>query len=203
MPCSTRSVAASPAANPGSSARAAPAGHILLVDDDSAIRGHIALLLRGSGYRVDTAGDGGTGLIALYFNPYDLLITEHEMPKLSGLDLLRRMRACPLLLPAIMISGFIPWEEADLEWSLRPGAVVEKPFSFGALLAKVRMLLPGRSDRFGRRIRGSPAALPSRNLSPTPVILKNRPLTATNAAPPARHAAPGLAACRAFSPSGC
>ena len=144
MPCSTRSVAASPAANPGSSARAAPAGHILLVDDDSAIRGHIALLLRGSGYRVDTAGDGGTGLIALYFNPYDLLITEHEMPKLSGLDLLRRMRACPLLLPAIMISGFIPWEEADLEWSLRPGAVVEKPFSFGALLAKVRMLLPGR-----------------------------------------------------------
>jgi len=52
------------------------------------------LLLRDAGYEVDTARDGGAGLIALCFNPYDLLITEHDMPTLTGLDLLRRMRAC-------------------------------------------------------------------------------------------------------------
>jgi DNA-binding response OmpR family regulator len=90
---------------------------------------------------VDTAADGSAGLIALCFNPYDLLITEHEMPKITGFELLRRARACPLHLPAIMISGFMPWDEADLESLIRPGAVMEKPFSFAALLANVRTLL--------------------------------------------------------------
>jgi DNA-binding response OmpR family regulator len=145
-PCSMRLAAAYPTENNGRPDRAASAGHILLVDNDSVIRGSIASLLRGAGYRVDTARDGGAGLIALCFNPYDLLITEHDMPRLTGLDLLRRMRACPLLLPAIMISGFIPWEEADLLRLLRPGAAMEMPFSFASLLAKIRMLLPGRPE---------------------------------------------------------
>lgn len=106
----------------------------------------IASLLRMSGYRVDTAGDSGAGLIQVCFNSYDLLITEHDMPNLTGLDLLRRIRACPLYLPAIMISGFIPWEESDLDCVLRPGAVLEKPFSFGSLLTKVHEFLHGNQD---------------------------------------------------------
>jgi DNA-binding response OmpR family regulator len=51
------------------------------------------------------------------------------------------VRTGPLDVPAIMISGFMPWDEADLEWLLRSGAVMEKPFSMADLLAKVRSIL--------------------------------------------------------------
>ena len=124
-------------------APAAPRGRILLVDGDSAIRGILTGLLEDAGYRVRSAIDGEAGWEALRAARFDLLITDHEMPGLTGLELLRRVRADPLPLPAIMISGFMPWDEDDLEWLLQPGAMIAKPFSFGALLAKVRELMDG------------------------------------------------------------
>lgn len=143
IPRGSRSAAASAAADAAGPDRAAAAGHILVVDDDPGICGIIALLLRGAGYRVDCATDGEAGWDAFCADSFDLLIIDHEMPKLTGLELLRRVRAGLLPTPAIMISGFMPSGEADLEWLLRPGAAMEKPFSFGALLAKVRELLNG------------------------------------------------------------
>jgi DNA-binding response OmpR family regulator len=142
-PRGRRSAAASSGADAEGKGRAASAGHILVVDDDPEIRKIIALLLSGAGYRVDCAADGEAGWDALCADSFDLLIIDHEMPKLTGLELLRRVRAGPLHLPAIMISGFMPSGEADLEWLLRSGAAMEKPFMFGALLAKVRELLNG------------------------------------------------------------
>ena len=124
-----------------SARRAASAGHILLVDDDAEIRGLIALLLGDAGYRVGCAADGEAAWSALCAEQFDLLITDHEMPKLTGLDLLRRVRSGPLDLPAIMISGFMPWGEADIEELLPPGAMVEKPFPMVDLLGKVRSFL--------------------------------------------------------------
>lgn len=150
-PRGSRSSVASSAADAEGPGRAAAAGHILVVDDDREICKIIALLLRGAGYRVDCAADGEAGWNALCADSFDLLIIDHEMPKLTGLELLRRVRAGPVPTPAIMISGFMPSGEADLEWLLRPGAAMEKPFSFGALLAKVRELLSGSPA-------GSPAA---------------------------------------------
>ena len=121
--------------------RAEGAGHILVVDDDSEIREIIAVLLKGVGYRVTTAADGGVGWIALCTHPYDLLIADHMMPRLTGLELLRRVRAVPLALPCILMSGAIPWEAPDLPALLSPGAVVEKPFSLLELRTKVAELL--------------------------------------------------------------
>jgi len=116
---------------------------ILVVDDDSEIREIIAVFLRRAAHQVDTANDGGAGWVALCANAYDLLITDHMMPKLTGLELVRRLRAVPRALPCILISGEPPWHEADL-WSLmQPGAVVQKPFALGDLLAKAQVLLAG------------------------------------------------------------
>ncbi len=138
-----RSAAATGSARAGDPERAAPAGRILLVDDDSAIRGILTGLLENAGYRVRSAADGEAGWDALRAARFDLLITDHEMPRLTGLELLRRVRADLPPLPAIMISGFMPWDEDDLDWLLQPGAAIAKPFSFGALLAKVRELMDG------------------------------------------------------------
>jgi len=143
-PASARSAAEPTAASAENLDRTASAAHILAVDDDPEIREIMAVLLRGAGYRVDTAGDGGAAWGALCARPYDLLITDHLMPKLQGLDLLRRVRAVPLTLPCILISGEIPWLARDLPALLQPGAALEKPFSLRELCDKVReLLLPG------------------------------------------------------------
>jgi DNA-binding response OmpR family regulator len=127
--------------------RAASSAHILLVDDDPAIRGTVTFLLEGAGYRVGCAADGEAGWHALCAAPSDLLITDYEMPKLTGLELLRRVRAVSRRLPAILMSGRLPQGEADLESLLHPGAVIPKPFSISALLAKVHELLHGSLTR--------------------------------------------------------
>jgi len=116
---------------------------ILVVDDDSEIREIIAVFLRRAAHQVDTANDGGAGWVALCANAYDLLITDHMMPKVTGLELLRRVRAVPLTLPCLLISGQPPWDEDDLASLVQPGAVVPKPFGLTDLLAKTRELLSG------------------------------------------------------------
>ena len=141
MPHKLPSVAVVPACKAEGPGSAAALAHILIVDDDPAIRGTVALLLGNAGYRVGCAEDGEAGWNALCSARPDLLITDHEMPKLTGLELLRRVRAASHPLPAILISGSLPRCDADLESLLQPGAVLPKPFSFGALLAKVQELL--------------------------------------------------------------
>jgi DNA-binding response OmpR family regulator len=141
MPHRLPSVAAHPATNPVGLGRAVPSAHILLVDDDPAIRGTVALLLKDAGYRVGCAEDGEAGWHALCADRSDLLITDHEMPKLTGLELLRKVRAVSRRLPAIMISGRLPTSDADFESLLQPGAVLPKPFSFRVLLTKIEELL--------------------------------------------------------------
>jgi DNA-binding response OmpR family regulator len=144
MPPGRPSVTAIPATNAEGPGRAASPAHILVVDDDPAVRGTVALVLKSAGYRVGCAADGEAGWDAVCSARPDLLITDHEMPKLTGLELLRRVRSGPRHLPAIMISGCPPQGEADLESLLQPGAVLPKPFSIGALLAIVQELLHGR-----------------------------------------------------------
>ena len=139
-----------PTANAARLGRAASSAHILLVDDDPAVRGTVTMLLENAGYRVGCAPDGEAGWHALCAAPSDLLITDYEMPKLTGLELLRRVRAVSRHMPAILMSGCLPRGEADLESLLQPGAVIPKPFSIGALLATVQELLRGS-------LAGSPA----------------------------------------------
>jgi CheY-like chemotaxis protein len=119
-------------------------GHnnILVVDDDAGIRDVLANFLRRSGYCVSCASDGEAGWEALCANNFNALITDHAMPRLTGLDLLRRVRSGPLkVLPAILISGEMPWGERDLLDLVWPGVAMEKPFSLLELLTSVRSIL--------------------------------------------------------------
>jgi len=116
--------------------------HILVVDDDAGVREVLANLLRRSGYQVSCANNGEAAWEALCANSFDALITDHAMPRLTGLDLLRRVRAGTLnALPVILMSGKMPWEEADLLDLVWPGMAMEKPFSFSELLTGVRTVL--------------------------------------------------------------
>ena len=115
---------------------------ILVVDDDAGVREVLASLLRRSGYRVSCANNGEAGWEALCAESFDALITDHAMPRLTGLDLLRRVRTGTLhALPVILISGKMPWEEPDLLDLVWPGLAMEKPFSFFEMLTSVRTVL--------------------------------------------------------------
>ena len=66
---------------------------ILVVDDDPLIRRLNSEVLVYSGYQVDAADDGASAWNALLVNDYDLLITDNDMPKVTGVDLLKKVHA--------------------------------------------------------------------------------------------------------------
>jgi DNA-binding response OmpR family regulator len=113
-------------------------GHILVVEDDTIIQRFIVVMLEGAGYSVTCAGDGEAGWEALSEGNFDLLITDNNMPKLSGLEMIRRLRAVSLTLPVILISGDIPRGAKDLTTLLTPGLALQKPFTMRQLLGYVR-----------------------------------------------------------------
>ncbi len=127
-------------ANAKVAGRAAPSNCILVVDDDTDIRRSISDVLQGSDYEVDTASDGEAGWAALQTRNYDLLITDHQMPKVTGLELLMRLRSARMTLPVILASGAIP-EELNRLPSLQPSATLLKPFAPSELLGTVKNVL--------------------------------------------------------------
>jgi DNA-binding response OmpR family regulator len=125
-----------------------PPHRILVVEDDGDIRRLNTEALLRSGYRVDAAVDGDAGWEALQAGSYDLLITDNSMPKLTGLELLKKLRTARVFLPVIMATGAPPVHEfAESPW-LVPDATLVKPYTIPELLATVRTVLRAtESDR--------------------------------------------------------
>jgi DNA-binding response OmpR family regulator len=114
---------------------------ILVVEDDFAIRKfHTDVLVR-SGYQVHTAEDGLAGWEALHAHHFDLLITDHHMPNLSGLDLVAKVRSAKMPLPVILVTTPLPKEELDRNPSLKLAANLPKPFSPDQLEKAVKKVL--------------------------------------------------------------
>lgn len=114
---------------------------LLVVDDDACVRRLNTMMLLRSGYEVDTAEDGAHAWDALQACEYDLMITDHNMPNLTGLELLRKLRAKNMALPVIMASGSLPIEEFDRHPVLKPAAMLCKPYLLHALVQTVRQVL--------------------------------------------------------------
>jgi CheY-like chemotaxis protein len=118
-----------------------PSNRILVVDDDADIRQVNADVLRRFGYQTETAADGAAAWEALQANCYDLLITDNKMPKLSGVELVKKLRFARMALPVILASGTIPTDELERNPWLQPVATLVKPFLHRQLLATVNEVL--------------------------------------------------------------
>ena len=120
---------------------------ILVVEDEPDIRRLNAEVLKSSGYEVDTVKDGKAGWKALHAvrhapESYDLLITDHEMPGLTGLALVQKVRAASMALPIIMATGRLPAEDLfDRYPWLQPVAMLPKPYSVKQLVGTVEAVL--------------------------------------------------------------
>jgi|SRR5580692_4514548 DNA-binding response OmpR family regulator len=115
--------------------------HILLVDDDIHLLEFNAKVLTSSGYTVDTAKDGAEAWKALHDINYNLLITDNKMPKVTGFELIKKVRSEGITLPIILVSGTMPTEELERHPSLRVDALLPKPFTSEELLNMVREVL--------------------------------------------------------------
>ena len=118
-----------------------PRRRILVVDDDSDIRRLNTELLASSGYHVDSAEDGAVAWDTLQQNGYDLLLTDHNMPKLSGIGLLKKLHAARMAIPVILVTGEPPTEELARHPWLQIEAMLLKPYAADELLAVVRNVL--------------------------------------------------------------
>lgn len=110
-----------------------PSSHILVAEDNLTIRQLYTQILMHAGYRVDTAENGQAAWNALASAHYDLLITDNNMPELSGVELVKKMRSAQIDLPVIMASGTAP---ANLD-GLHLAAILNKPILLNRLVQTV------------------------------------------------------------------
>lgn len=136
----------------GSSQEAVPAGapltsqpsppaRILVVDDDEEIRHLNTSLLARSGYEVESVQDGAAAWDALELSNYDLVVTDNRMPKLTGVELLQKLRAARMDVPVIMATGIVPDGEFTQKPWLRPAITLVKPYTIAELLGAVKQVL--------------------------------------------------------------
>jgi len=113
---------------------------IALVDDDENILTSVSIFLEGEGYNVRTFTDGAAALSALSETPPDLAIFDIKMPRMDGLELLRRVRQSSNM-PVIFLTS--KDEEFDEALGLDLGAddYITKPFSHQLLAKRVKAVL--------------------------------------------------------------
>ncbi len=114
---------------------------ILVVEDEATIRESLKSRLAEAGFTVDVAQDGEEGLFAGLEYPLDVAIIDLGLPKLSGLDLIRKLRAQKKSFPILVLTARDRWQ--DKVEGLEAGAddYVSKPFHFEEVLARVQALM--------------------------------------------------------------
>jgi two-component system OmpR family response regulator len=113
---------------------------ILLAEDDSVLADGLTRSLRQSGYAIDCVKNGQDADTALSTQEFDLLILDLGLPKLSGLDVLRRLRARGSLLPVLILTAADSIEQRVGGLDAGADDYMPKPFALSELEARVRAL---------------------------------------------------------------
>ena len=129
---------------------------IALVDDDRNILTSVSIALQAEGFAVRIYTDGETAVKALTENPPDLAVLDIKMPRMDGMELLRRLREKSAV-PAIFLTS--KDDELDEALGLALGAddYITKPFSQRLLIARIRAILR-RVEMRGRGDEETPVA---------------------------------------------
>jgi two-component system KDP operon response regulator KdpE len=125
--------------------------HVLVVDDEPAIRRFLRTSLDVQGYRVSEAADGGEALDMMRRNAVDVLVLDLGLPGIDGFEVIRRLRAAGQTVPIVVLSSRDD-ERGKVE-ALDLGAddYVAKPFGIDELLARIRAALRHRLQQQGEK----------------------------------------------------
>jgi two-component system response regulator ChvI len=129
---------------------------ITLVDDDENIVASVSLALESHGHTVKSYYDGATGLAALETEPPDLAILDVKMPRLDGMEVLRRLRQTSSV-PVIILTSKDDEIDEILGFNLGADDYIRKPFSQRLLIERVKAVLR-RANPEEEDVMTSPAA---------------------------------------------
>lgn len=139
---------------------------ILVVEDETKVASFIKKGLEEESYAVDVAADGDEGLGMLDMNVYDAVILDLMLPKKSGIEVMREVRAKKMNVPVLMLTARDTLEEKVMGLDAGADDYLTKPFAFKELLARLRSLL--------RRGKGEVAMLKAGDLTLDPATRKVR-----------------------------
>ena len=115
---------------------------ILVVEEEGDIRQLNAEVLIDADYQVDVAEDGASAWDALQCHNYDLLLTDQFLPKVSGVELLKKIHVARMTLPVIMATSILPTWKFALHPCLQTVRMLRMPYTIDKLLGLVKSILP-------------------------------------------------------------
>jgi CheY-like chemotaxis protein len=117
---------------------------VLIVDDEEPVRNFVERVLREAGYETATASGGAGAIDIAHRQEFDLLLTDVNMPEMSGDELARRLRAETPALKVLYLTGFSDqlFKEKNTLW--QDEAYLDKPCSIAGLLEAVSLITVGR-----------------------------------------------------------
>jgi two-component system, NtrC family, response regulator HydG len=119
-------------------------GKILVVDDQRNMRTTLAMMLRGGGYEVDEAADGGQGRELGATGAYDVVITDLRMGEYDGIEVLRAIKEAQPMTEVIVMTAYGTIESAVEAMRLGAFDYIQKPFTEQELIVKVVKALESR-----------------------------------------------------------
>ncbi len=119
---------------------------VLLVEDDDVLGDALNQTLKNAGYAVDWAKDGKYADLALHDQIYEAVILDLGLPKLDGIDVLRKLRQRKILIPVLIISARDGVDDRIKALDLGADDYLVKPFKLPELAARLRALIR-RSNR--------------------------------------------------------
>ena len=114
---------------------------LLLIEDEAPLRVGLTRQLEADGYRVDHAADGEDGLFQAREYPVDLAIVDLGLPKLSGLEVVKRLRADGRTIPILILTARGSWQDKVVGLEAGADDYLVKPFEYPELAARIKALL--------------------------------------------------------------
>ena len=135
----------------------------LVVEDETALREGLREQLVKQGFTVDVAADGEEGLFAGNEYPLDIAVIDLGLPKLPGLDLIRKLRAAGKKYPILILTARDRWQ--DKVEGLQAGAddYVAKPFHIEEVLARLRALIRRAAGHSSAELECGPVTIDTRS----------------------------------------